>query len=554
MTDWELLSNYRAGSEPAFAELVGRHVDWVYSAALRRVRDPHTAADVTQATFIALAQAGKFREGAVMSAWLFQVMRFASSKALRSESRRKHHETAAGQLPRAAVDEPEWNDLAPLLEDAVANLGRKDRSAVLLRFYERKSFADVGGTLGISEEGARKRVARAVEKLRNYFTGKGYPAATAALTTTLASHTVESAPAHLAALMTAQPAIDLARGALHTLRGIRFLRITTIVFGASLLAATLAICVALPASRHTDAEPATQPTKITFDEVLAGIQKAETSFSNLYIKGFRTTIDEKAAGEKEWKATPMLFTGSAWYDANAQGRARINFKQNVMLMSGGRVSPVIRQLEDTWDGTTGCEIDGTSLTPGKPPRDFAARFVHDRQTLFDNGYSRFETGAAYTLQYWVGNREMSTTPVIESFSARFLRAKQFKEFPDMCEQRINGFSTVRAQWKDWQGLPADKFWFAPACGFALVRHEWNLNDGKQSATETLDVTKLKEVAPGVWFPLEAAMVRRKGGQPGAYERYNFTAADAVANDPKFDPAIFQPNLPPGYPRGGTTKP
>ena len=80
-SDFELLAEYRAGSSAAFATLMARHIDWVYSVALRRVGQPHLAEDVTQTVFIALSQETKLQRGGSMSAWLFQVVRYASAKA-----------------------------------------------------------------------------------------------------------------------------------------------------------------------------------------------------------------------------------------------------------------------------------------------------------------------------------------------------------------------------------------------------------------------------------------------------------------------------------------
>jgi RNA polymerase sigma factor (sigma-70 family) len=171
-SDAELLARYaHDGSREAFGELVARHRDWVHSVAVRRVRDEHLADDVTQAVFIVLARRARtIRQGTVLSAWLFGVTRFASAAALRGESRRKRHEMAAAAMRQgeliAATPGDADDAISEELDRALAKLGGKDRTAVLLRYYERKTLAEVGQVLGISEEAARKRVDRAVEKLR----------------------------------------------------------------------------------------------------------------------------------------------------------------------------------------------------------------------------------------------------------------------------------------------------------------------------------------------------------------------------------------------------
>src|SRR5882724_8170688 len=172
MSDWELLQTYAKNhSDAAFAELVRRHLNWVYSAALRQTRDPYLAEDVTQAVFVLLARkADRLRPGTLLSGWLFRTTRFVASRALRTEYRRKAREqTAVAMSSTTSSDENEnlWSQLTPHLDQEVAALSETDRAAILLRFYERKPLHEVGQQLGLSDEAAKKRVSRAVEKLRD---------------------------------------------------------------------------------------------------------------------------------------------------------------------------------------------------------------------------------------------------------------------------------------------------------------------------------------------------------------------------------------------------
>jgi RNA polymerase sigma factor (sigma-70 family) len=202
-TDGELLMAYaNLRSELAFAELVGRHVDWVYSAAARIVRDAHLAEDVTQAVFVLLARKARtFGADAAVGAWLFRTLRFVASDALRSKRRRTFHESKAGvqMIDEQRRRDARWEEVAPELEAAVAALGRTDRRAVLLRFYERKPYAQVAMALGVSEAAAQMRVSRALEALRTSLRRRGVLTASGgALATAMGDRAVAAAPARLA--------------------------------------------------------------------------------------------------------------------------------------------------------------------------------------------------------------------------------------------------------------------------------------------------------------------------------------------------------------------
>jgi RNA polymerase sigma factor (sigma-70 family) len=204
MEDHQLLREYaERRSEQAFTELVHRHVDFVYSTALRLVRENQLAEDVTQLVFIRLARkAGALGAGTVLTGWLYRTTQFVAQTVLRSDWRRRKRESVAMQFSELNLEgETVWKEMAPLLEEAMGHLRQADQNAVLLRFFAGKSLRETGHALGISDDTAQKRINRALERLRDYFARHGVMVPVAMLGTTLAAHTVQAAPVALASTL-----------------------------------------------------------------------------------------------------------------------------------------------------------------------------------------------------------------------------------------------------------------------------------------------------------------------------------------------------------------
>ena len=199
--DMALVREYaRGNSEEAFATLVSRHVNLVYSVALRLVRDPHLAEEITQAVFIILARkAGSLGPKTILSGWLCRTARYASADALKNQRRRERREQEA--YMQSILNDTEssnaWMQIAPLLDTAMAQLGDRDHNAVVLRFFEGRNFKDVSAALGTSEDGAKMRVNRALEKLRKFFTKRGVTLSAALIAGAVSANSVQAAPAGL---------------------------------------------------------------------------------------------------------------------------------------------------------------------------------------------------------------------------------------------------------------------------------------------------------------------------------------------------------------------
>jgi len=188
-------------SETAFAELVRRHVDFVYSATLRMVRDTHLAEDVTQGVFVALAQnARQLTSHPVLSGWLHRTAQNLAANTVRSDVRRRAREQEAVAMNELLAPEPEaiWKHIAPQLDAALGELNEPDRDALLLRYFERKSAREMAQTLGTTEDAAQKRVSRAVERLREFLSKHGVTVGASGLVVVISANAVQAAPIGLA--------------------------------------------------------------------------------------------------------------------------------------------------------------------------------------------------------------------------------------------------------------------------------------------------------------------------------------------------------------------
>jgi len=202
LNDIDLLRLYaRGNSEQAFADLVSRHVNLVYSVALRQVHDQHLAEEITQTVFVILARkAASLSSRTVVSGWLCQTARFVSARALATDWRRKNREHQAymqSTLNDADTAES-WTEIEPVLDAAMEQLARKDHDALVVRFFEARNFKQVAAAIGTSEAGAKMRVNRALEKLRALLGKRGVTLPVAVLAAAVSAHSIQAAPAGLA--------------------------------------------------------------------------------------------------------------------------------------------------------------------------------------------------------------------------------------------------------------------------------------------------------------------------------------------------------------------
>jgi RNA polymerase sigma factor (sigma-70 family) len=371
LDDIALLREYAAhNSETAFTTLVSRRIGFVYSAALRQVRDPHLAEEVTQAVFIILAQkAARISHETILTGWLFKTTRFAALAQTRAAVKQSVRTATAGkefhmqtESPSATSD-PSWEQIAPLLDEALAALGETDRRAILLRFFENKALAAVGSELNTSEDSARKRVTRALEKLRKYLSRRGVASTSEMIAGGISTHSVHTAPPHLALAIAATAVkgstvaastLTLVKGTLNIMAWIKTK--LAIVIGASTILAGTAI-VTLHAQEQKIREQEQQLRAQLQQDGLSPQQRQQTEDRLQQLRGQQNQLRQQQDGLRN-------------QDTNAFARPALQLSPFTGVRFDGD------QVFVTYSGAE-CELAGIDDLPTTNILDFCKNRYHN---------------------------------------------------------------------------------------------------------------------------------------------------------------------------------
>lgn len=331
--DMELLRRYASNrSDEDFTRLARRHLNLVYFSALRRTNgNVHLAEDVTQLVFIALArEASSLQRHTVLAGWLYVATRNAAAQAMRTEQRRITREQEAFAMQESSsspIQETDWDRIRPQLDIVLDQLNEQDRDAVLLRYFQNRPFAEIGGTLQISDDAARMRVDRALEKLRTLLARRGITSTTAALAIALENQAAAAVPAGLAAAVNngvrASGAVGAATAALPGT--FQFMSTTTITIGVSGLVSILAVGSALyQASQARQAEASlASASKASAERIhdlqarLATTEKSRAAAEQSVQTGKAAMSEPAPATEgmrKQKKAAPTVSFGESMKD------------------------------------------------------------------------------------------------------------------------------------------------------------------------------------------------------------------------------------------------
>jgi RNA polymerase sigma factor (sigma-70 family) len=323
-SDHDLLRRWHdQRDQAAFTQVAERYVNFVFATARRLTRDRHLAEDVAQAVFLILSRkAGRIRDGTVLSNWLFVTTRYAAANAIKAQVRRRKHQKRLIAMTDPNTtnvsDDPandsssnlDWEAVGPVLDSALAGLGRRDREAVLLKFVEGRTHGEVARVIGVSEEAARKRISRAVERLREFLASRGVTVSAAALGALLVEQTTQAAPpAVLASLGSAHSASTAAPALVQgTLNAMALAKVKLIGLG---IAAVLVIAASggviyQHAKARSPVLAQSGPTKTSVPAQPASVQKPPAPADDSQpIEGIVHGLDaEPLPGAEIYLATP----------------------------------------------------------------------------------------------------------------------------------------------------------------------------------------------------------------------------------------------------------
>jgi RNA polymerase sigma factor (sigma-70 family) len=357
-TDAVLLSRYQEyRAEEAFAELVRRHIDGVYSAAIRRLGgDTHLAEDVTQIVFTALArQADRLSTHAFLTGWLYAATRNHAVTLVRRERRRRVREEKADPMNQIFSDEPamDWSQMAPILDSLLDRLGEADRNAVLLRFVDRRAFAEIGIVMQLSEDAARMRVDRALGKLRVLLARKGITSCSAALGLALADRAAIAAPVGLAETVAATALGAAPAAVTGTLTALKIMSTTKSILTAAAIATAVAgigtaiyeyrtgraIKVSLAAADQANETLLTQRRTVE-----SSLKAAQATLANL-----RPAAAISARTEETVPKWNPLAEGRAFLGRHPEVRATLDARERALCLN--RFGPLLNSLNLTSDQT-----------------------------------------------------------------------------------------------------------------------------------------------------------------------------------------------------------
>lgn len=245
-----------------------------------------------------------------------------------------------------------------------------------------------------------------------------------------------------------------------------------------------------------------------------------------------------------WQRTPTYISSTAWFDLNHKDKARVDFHQEVIKWENGPAPYLERKYSVSFDGQQGKYINNSAYHSGKAVNINKYSISPGVPHELSSGWYQKMIGIKASSNFHFNSEPWGFSNYFQKAAEPNVAVENAKL--DFVYQELRGAKCVK------MSVKGEKFhkswWLDPDRGFALLKHE-NIRtdkDGNEVMVGSIDVTKLSEVAKGVWWPMEVYFINAPAGVGNSWERIVYHATNVVANDPNFDDSIFTVPIPEGY--------
>jgi len=313
-------------------------------------------------------------------------------------------------------------------------------------------------------------------------------------------------------------------------------------------------CILLGTLVNVEAqEPKSALTVENVNALIPAIEAAEEGpfFLNLKVES-ETWVETKANLSDPcelWKRTPIYVSCTAWLDGRPRGKARVDVNKEVLEWRDGAAPYAESSYSVGFDGQYGRIVHHTRGHSGKQFRMKEGKLLADSPKQLRDNYLGSCTGARFSFQFFFSDEDKDMGRTFSrlfraSISPAALEAKAF----EVALEEFGGVECIKFGSGEQNWGARISYWLDPARGFALLGHD-NISireDGSERVSTRIRVTKLKEVAEGVWWPVEVSSVSRPSMPGKPWRRFVYRASNVVANDPNFDESVFTVPFPDGY--------
>jgi hypothetical protein len=283
-------------------------------------------------------------------------------------------------------------------------------------------------------------------------------------------------------------------------------------------------------------------------DLAAQIETVEKSFLNIKIQS-EAWVERKTSSDpcERWQRTPTYWSSTAWLDGHPNGKMRVDVNKQVLEWKDGAAPTAEESYSAGFDGQYGRIARHTFGHSGKILPLKKGELIAGAPTNLNIGQVNYFTGTDFSINFWSANKGYKLSQIFYLASDPNTAAASKTDELEFAREEFQGIECIKFGPRSQKG-GHESYWLDPSRGFALLGYENTgiLKDGSEKVKSRIRVNKLKEVAPGVWWPMEASVESGPSKSREYWERLVYRASDVVANDPNLGESIYTVPFPEGY--------